>query len=62
MKYTIGIVAAVIAVILLSASGYCAYLALTDNVYWGFVMIGIMFPAAVALLIAQAGFSAAQEY
>lgn len=62
MRYLIGILAFIVFLILGSSAAYCGYRAITDELSWGFVMVGLMLPTALALLIAQAGFSAAREY
>jgi hypothetical protein len=61
MKYFIAVSALLLGILLGVAAFYCGYRAYED-ITWGFVMLGLMLPAAVALLIAQAAFHAVKDW
>jgi len=62
MKYFVFSVAGIISCCFLMLIGRTAYLAWTDNPYWIFVGLGLMFPTIVLVLITTAAYSAARDY
>ncbi len=62
MKYLIGSIALIPAVILTLSVVYCLYMAWISGLAWIFVAIGVALPAAICILIVIAAFSAAREY
>jgi len=62
VKYFIGVIALIVALILGSAAIYCAYRGFTGEVYFFFVMVGVLLPVVAAFLVTYAAFSAVKDY
>lgn len=62
MKYLIGSIALIPAVVLTLSVLYCLYMAWISGLAWLFVAVGVAMPATLCILIVVAAFSAAKEY
>ena len=62
MKYIVGIILTVFALMLSSGVVYCIYMTFIDNPFWILVATGLFMTDAVVLLAMSAAFSAAKQY